>query len=257
MAITRFLPLVRQLLPLSESGLFAQRKDMATSFSQAEVFPLIARVILQASTGSTGFVEHAEIVSRLLADADGASIVDRAANTSMLPNSRRVATNMVSWFSQQISINNSPWVTFFEREQRNDRWAYRPVTASNPSLLSESDLAAIEGNPQMYFHLRRERDARIAQAKRDSFVAVHGTLYCECCQFKTHSVYEDLGSDVCEIHHRSPLALASEPVTTTLNDLAVLCPNCHRAIHKTNPLLSVEEFSLKYFGHTVSKQREQ
>ncbi len=37
-------------------------------------------------------------------------------------------------------------------------------------------------------------------------------------------------------------AFASERVSTTLSDLAVLCPNCHRAIHRTKPLMSVEEF---------------
>lgn len=231
---------------------------MGSSFSQAEVFPLIARLILQASAGSTEFVEHPAIVSLLLADPEGSMIVERATNSSEFPDHQNAAANMVAWFSQQISVNNSPWVTFFDRDRRNNGWAYRPVTATNPSLLSESDLMAIEGNPQMYFHLRRERDAVIAKAKRDSFIANHGELYCECCSFKTDSVYSDLGYDVCEIHHRSPLALASGPVKTMLNDLAVLCPNCHRAIHKTNPLLSVEEFSLQFFGtpqiNTVGEQ---
>lgn len=49
-------------------------------------------------------------------------------------------------------------------------------------------------------------------------------------------MFSGLGYDVYEIHHRVPLALASEPVKTTLHDLAVLCPNWHRAIHKMNPL---------------------
>jgi 5-methylcytosine-specific restriction protein A len=51
-----------------------------------------------------------------------------------------------------------------------------------------------------------------------------------------------LTGDVCEVHHRRPLAEASGPVTTRIEDLAILCANCHRAIHQTRPLLSVEDF---------------
>ena len=220
----------------------------SSSFSHSEVFPLIARLILRACHGDTEFVEHPSIVSLLLADAEGSLIVQRAAASSAFPDGLNVAANMVAWFSQQISVNNSPWVTFFDRVRRPSGWAYRPVTAANPSLLSLSDLAAIEGNPQIYFHLRRERDPEITKAKRESFVAMNGSLYCECCNFGTESAFPGLGCDICEIHHRAPLALASESVKTTLNDLAVLCPNCHRAIHKTDPFLSVEEFQLRFLG---------
>ena len=227
---------------------------MGLSFSQAEIFPLIARLIVQASACGNGFVEHPTIVSLLSADAEGSTIVHRAATSSGFPDPGHVAANMVAWFSQRISVNDSPWAAFFDRKRRSNGWAYRPVTAAHPSILSECDRVAIEGNLQMYFHLRRERDPTIAKAKRDAFVAIHGTLHCECCRFDTNSMFSGLGYDVCEIHHRVPLALASEPVKTTLNDLAVLCPNCHRAIHKTHPLMSVEEFCLHFFGASCNAE---
>ena len=47
--------------------------------------------------------------------------------------------------------------------------------------------------------------------------------------------------------HRRPLAEAVGSVTTRLEDLALLCPNCHRAIHRTAPLMSVEEFRTRFF----------
>jgi 5-methylcytosine-specific restriction protein A len=40
-----------------------------------------------------------------------------------------------------------------------------------------------------------------------------------------------------------PLSASSESVTTTLDDLAVLCSNCHRIIHRSTPMLSVAELS--------------
>ncbi len=52
-----------------------------------------------------------------------------------------------------------------------------------------------------------------------------------------------LGEGFCEVHHLVPLSASAESVTTTLNDLAVLCSNCHRIIHRSTPMLSVAELS--------------
>lgn len=215
---------------------------MSHSFNQGEVFPLIARLIVKAYGRDQRFIDHREIVALLVSDADGKSIVDRAVAESSLPDAQTVASNMVAWFSQRITVDSSPWKSFFERQRQRDGWAYRPVTATHTSVMTESDLIAIEGDPRMYFHLRRERDASIAGAKRKAVWDTHGKLSCESCDFSTQDVFRGLEGEVCEIHHRLPLAFASEPVSTTLSDLAVLCPNCHRAIHRTKPLMSVEEF---------------
>jgi 5-methylcytosine-specific restriction protein A len=61
-------------------------------------------------------------------------------------------------------------------------------------------------------------------------------------------VFPGLNADVWEVHHRSPLAQAEKPVATRLQDLAILCPTCHRAIHRLDPLPSVGEFRSIYFG---------
>lgn len=154
---------------------------------------------------------------------------------------------MVAWFSQRITVASSPWASFFERERQGESWTYRPITAAQSSMVTESDLIAIEGDPRMYFHLRRERDPAISEAKRQAIKAMHGKLSCESCAFTTPAAFPGFEGELCEIHHRLPLAFASEPVKTSLNDLAVLCPNCHRAIHRITPLMSVEEFRLCFF----------
>lgn len=215
---------------------------MRHSFNQAEVFPLIARLIAQAYTREQKFIDHRQIVALLTADADGKVIVARALIESSLPDAAHVASNMVAWFSQRITVESSPWASFFERERQQDGWAYRPFTATQSSIFTESDLNAIEGDPRMYCHLRRERDPAISDAKRQAVMATNGKLSCESCGFWTQDTFPGLEGELCEIHHRLPLAFATEPVKTSLNDLAVLCPNCHRAIHRTTPLMSVEEF---------------
>ena len=44
----------------------------------------------------------------------------------------------------------------------------------------------------------------------------------------------ELALSVFEVHHTSPLASAAGPRRTTLEDLAVVCASCHRAIHATS-----------------------
>ena len=221
---------------------------MDSTFSQADVSPLIARLIVRAPADESEFVEHEVIVSALLADADGKAVVSRAMASSSLLDYRSVASNMVAWFSQQITVGRSRWGEFFDRERRGGAWAYRPKTALSPPVASDAELSAVEGEPRMFFHLRRERDPALARAKREAVVAANGQLKCEACGFLTYETYPGLERDICEIHHRLPLARACEALETRLEDLAVLCANCHRAIHRTEPLMSVEDFRAHYFS---------
>lgn len=215
------------------------------AFSHAQVFPLIARAILAAEADETGFVRHETIVSGLLADEVASAIVARSAAASAFADERAAASNMVAWFSQQITVGRSPWGEVFERQRRDGAWSYRP----NPSVLGpftpQVERAAIEGEPRWAFHLRRERSGTLPAAKRKAVLAAQGRLECEACGFVTDGAYRDLPGDVCEVHHRRPLAEAAAPVETTLDDLALLCANCHRAIHQVRPLPTIEEFRIR------------
>jgi hypothetical protein len=39
-----------------------------------------------------------------------------------------LASNMVSWFSQRITVGESAWEQAFERTKVDGQWAYQPVT---------------------------------------------------------------------------------------------------------------------------------
>jgi hypothetical protein len=220
---------------------------MEPSFRQSDVFPLIARLITRVPGDANGFVSHDAIVAVVLADPEGARIVEQARLTTAWPDDRAAASNMVAWFSQQITMQRSPWASFFNREQQNGAWAYQPKTSIEPPIAADPELSAIEGDPRLFFHIRRERDPAIALAKRQSMRGPDGQLACEACRFVISRVYPGLSGDICEVHHRRPLGEASSAVRTRLEDLALLCPNCHRAIHRTDPLMSVEDFRTLFF----------
>jgi 5-methylcytosine-specific restriction protein A len=64
---------------------------------------------------------------------------------------------------------------------------------------------------------------------------VKAELGCTCqgCGVTLSSTYGRIGANFIEAHHLTPLAQAPEQgVELTANDFAVLCPTCHRIIHR-------------------------
>jgi hypothetical protein len=92
-----------------------------------------------------------------------------------------------------------------------------------------------EGKQQWYKHLRRERDSALVKLKKRHAKAKTGRLRCEACKFDFEAVFGAALADFCEVHHRVPLSHDVGERETHLDDLAVLCANCHRAIHRLGP----------------------
>jgi 5-methylcytosine-specific restriction enzyme A len=112
------------------------------------------------------------------------------------------------------------------------------------SLPATADLdeeeAIAEGRALLLLHLRRERNPKLRAKKLDQVLAVRGCLACEVCGFDFERTYGERGARYAEVHHVVPLHVTG-PTTTRLADLAVLCANCHRMIHRGSPWLSPAE----------------
>jgi hypothetical protein len=105
---------------------------MQPSWNQADVFPVIASIIDQASKEQPGYVTHEQIRDRLLKCEETAPILQEAYQGRGGAFSLNwLAANMVAWFSQRITAGMSEWARCFERRRIKNRWAYRP-TESNP-----------------------------------------------------------------------------------------------------------------------------
>lgn len=103
------------------------------------------------------------------------------------------------------------------------------------------DEAFEEGGVIFQLHRRKERNPKAVQRKRETVLARKGKLTCEACDFDFIDVYGALGTGFAECHHRTPLATLVKAHRTRLSELAILCANCHRMIHRSSPMLSVEE----------------
>lgn len=89
-------------------------------------------------------------------------------------------------------------------------------------------LAAAEGQLTLRMHQRKERSPILATAKRRAVRAESGALRCEACLLEEGHLPAELGEACFEVHHLLPLARLHEPSITRLDDLALLCANCHR-----------------------------
>jgi hypothetical protein len=117
-----------------------------------------------------------------------------------------------------------------------------PSTTAPP--LVESIDAFEEGGVKYQLHRRKERNRRAVAAKKQRVLSQCGVLACEACDFEFVQVYGSLGSGFAECHHRTPLASLERGNRTSLRDLAIVCANCHRMLHKSTPMLSVEDLRL-------------
>ncbi|CAL9516304.1 hypothetical protein SUDANB108_03770 [Streptomyces sp. enrichment culture] len=99
---------------------------------------------------------------------------------------------------------------------------------------ADDEYGAPEGRLLMRRHRARERNKGLRKRKIESVLRRGGTLACEACGFDFEAVYGDRGAGYIECHHVVPLHEAGEG-TTKLSDLALICANCHRMIHRRAP----------------------
>lgn len=105
--------------------------------------------------------------------------------------------------------------------------------ALSPQEQEDVDLAkkaSPEGAKKLVKHYQRERDAGLSRDAKAAFAKANGgKLFCQACGVEPLKVY---GVEVIEAHHRIPLSKSEESRVTEISDLIMLCPSCHRAVHR-------------------------
>jgi 5-methylcytosine-specific restriction endonuclease McrA len=108
--------------------------------------------------------------------------------------------------------------------------------------------SATEGTRQLKAHLYRERSRKLISQKKEQYKKLNGLLRCEICGLSFAKIYPiSLGEDFIEVHHKTPLSQIESVVRTTLDDLLLVCANCHRMIHRTKDCEQNLELLLNHF----------
>jgi 5-methylcytosine-specific restriction endonuclease McrA len=113
-----------------------------------------------------------------------------------------------------------------------------PDTDTSPSLdLDIHTVAATEGRRRLVGHLQHERNQTVVREKKRQAAS----LDCEVCGFSFDRTYGGAASDYCEVHHLLPLSDVEQSTRTRMEDLTILCANCHRVVHLQNPPYTLDQ----------------
>ncbi len=96
-----------------------------------------------------------------------------------------------------------------------------------------------EGKEKYRMHRALERDPSVARRAKASRLSQHQDLRCDVCDFSFFELYEKQGEGYIEAHHTVPVSELRGKRKTKISDIALVCANCHRILHRSNPMLSV------------------
>jgi len=96
-----------------------------------------------------------------------------------------------------------------------------------------------EGKENFRTHRSYERDTRVARIAKQKALSNTGELRCEVCNFSFIELYGELGTGYIEAHHKIPVSQLGDNGKTKIEDISLLCSNCHKMIHRSNPMKTV------------------
>lgn len=123
------------------------------------------------------------------------------------------------------------------------RWGLRNFTPNKETVdLTEDDESFPEGKKKLRLHIFRERNAKVIREAKEKFKRNHdGKVYCEVCDFDYSVKYGTLGEGYIEGHHIIPVSELNENSTTKVEDIILVCADCHRMLHRRRPWISKDE----------------
>ena len=99
---------------------------------------------------------------------------------------------------------------------------------------TDEERSWMEGDRRLARHLVRERSGSMPAQFKAGFRIAHGKLFCQRCARDYVDVYKDAEiAEACfEVHHTVPVSKMARGHVTTVDQLQLLCANCHRATHR-------------------------
>ena len=97
-----------------------------------------------------------------------------------------------------------------------------------------------EGKRYYTRHLAYERNHKAIQQAKENYLIQHGSV-CQICGFDFYATYGEVGLNYIEAHHTKPVSEMKEGDVTHVKDLAMVCANCHRMLHRRKPLLNPKD----------------
>ena len=117
---------------------------------------------------------------------------------------------------------------------------FDPIKTETIDLTQEDDEFS-EGRKLLKKHIARERNQLVITKAKKSFKQRNGKLFCEICGFDFQKFYGELGDNFIEAHHIKPVSEMQENEKTKIEDIIMVCSNCHSMIHRKKPWLTKDK----------------
>ena len=116
---------------------------------------------------------------------------------------------------------------------------------------------ALEGGGYKSYRQHRKRENKLRKAKIADCLAKGFNLKCQVkgCGFDFQLVYGEIGQNYAHVHHLKPLGFRKSAEKTKLEDLAIVCANCHAMIHRGKQCRPLEGL-IKGNGHRFLDSNE-
>ncbi|MBA7528028.1 hypothetical protein ES705_20211 [subsurface metagenome] len=98
-----------------------------------------------------------------------------------------------------------------------------------------------EGAEKRRLHLTRERNQVVILKAKELGLKRDPMLRCAVCGFSFIETYGEHGWGFIEAHHTQPVATLKPGSQTKVEDIALICGNCHRVIHRGERTLSIDD----------------
>jgi hypothetical protein len=119
----------------------------------------------------------------------------------------------------------------------------KSTSSSDDNFADNDETEFPEGKVLYRKHRARERSAKLAQLAKARAMKQDGRLVCKACGFDFSKKYGSVGHGYIECHHTLPVSELKPNQRTKLNDVALLCSNCHRMVHRRRPWLGMSALS--------------
>ena len=112
-----------------------------------------------------------------------------------------------------------------------------------PEIEEEIDLDATfpEGRRLEKIHRGHERNRKVIKLAKELALQRDHLLPCDVCGFSFITQFGELGEAFIEAHHTKPVASLKRGHRTKVEDIALVCPNCHRMLHRGESTVEVTE----------------
>lgn len=103
-----------------------------------------------------------------------------------------------------------------------------------------------EGSASYRIHRHLERDGSLPIRAKKKRLKDTGTLSCDVCGFDFLNRYGEVGAGYIEAHHTKPVSTLKEADIPTISDLALVCSNCHRMLHRGGSPMAIDQLRQLY-----------